>query len=235
MRSVLITGAAGNLGRALASAFAGGGWTLFLTSRSAEKLGELAERLSGEGAQCHAFSADLRREAEVRCLMRFVAERTERLEALVSNAALAWFEPLERTSAAHWEETLAVNVTGPFLVIREALPLLREGRGAVIAISSGAGRRGAPGLSAYCASKFALMGLSQCLAEEVRGSGVRVTTLCPGSMRGGLSDILPPPMLPDPARFLAPDDFAREVEEIASGRGELWMTDADYRSFPGGY
>jgi NAD(P)-dependent dehydrogenase (short-subunit alcohol dehydrogenase family) len=235
MKSVLITGSAGVLGSALARAFGRSGWRLILTSRSAKKLDSLARQLEHEGMTLFHRAADVRSEKSVRDLMRAVALETPTLECLVNNAGVAWFEPVEHTSLAHWEETLAVNVTGPFLMVREALPFLKAGKGTIINISSGAGRQGFPGLGAYCASKFALMGLGQSLAEEVRGSGVRVTTLCPGSLRGGLVHRLPAAMRTDESEFLDPAAFAEEVVSLAGGAGDLWISEADYRSFPGGY
>lgn len=110
-----------------------------------------------------------------------------RLDLLVNNAGIAESAPLGRTSDAMWDGHLALNVTAPFLLCRAALPLLRRApRGRIINIASTAGLRGGAYVSAYVASKHALVGLSRALAAELRG--VAVHCVCPGFVDSPLSD-----------------------------------------------
>jgi NAD(P)-dependent dehydrogenase (short-subunit alcohol dehydrogenase family) len=216
----------------MAAAFRDRGWRVWAGVRSPEK----AHLLEREEQGLRALAADVRSEDEVKAMMAEVEREAGRLDLLINNAAVLRFEPVERTSASHFEETLMTNVYGAFLCCREALPLLRRTKGMIINISSVAGTMGLPGLSAYCASKFALKGFTEAFAEEARTYGVKVVILCPGIVRGGLSRLLPAVYRPRNEReALAPEKVAAEVCRIAAAPDGLWLTSAMIRSFPGGY
>lgn len=231
--TILVTGATGSLGRALCVTFRDKGWRVFAASRTAAKVEALAREVEG----VTGFTADIRSERDVKGMMDALGFAAGELDLLVNNGAVGWFEPVETASAARFEETLVTNVVGTFLCCREALPLLRRAGGTVINISSVAGEQGYPGLSGYCASKFAIMGFSQAFAEEVRPYGVKVLALCPGIIGGGLSSSMLPPLYKpaDARQMMSPECVAGEVFRIATAPPGLWLTRATIRSFPGGW
>ena len=105
------------------------------------------------------------------------------LDTLVCSAGIFRLDRLEDVSDEDWERTISVNLTGTFLLLREAMPHLKaSGCGRVVAIASDAGKSGYPSLSAYCASKFGVVGLVQSVAIEVAPSGVRVNAVCPSTV-----------------------------------------------------
>lgn len=141
------------------------------------------EKGGGKAMACYADAADVAQSQQV---IDATLERFGRLDIVVNNAAinpqwLAGGVPVEALDPAVWDEVMAVNVRSAFLFARSAIPHLKaQRRGHIINISSRAGKIGLPGVAAYSASKFALIGLTQSLALELGPFGVRVNAVCPG-------------------------------------------------------
>ena len=179
----VITGAGSGVGRAVAIAFAAAGGTPVLVGRTREPLWETAALVAGVGGQSLILPADVTDEAAVAEVFAQAADELEGIDAAILAAGVGRYGPVESYPLADWEETLATNLTGPFLCARAAIPhLRRNGGGAIVAVSSGAGKQGYPQLGAYSASKFGLMGLMQGLAGEVVDDGIKVCTVVPGSI-----------------------------------------------------
>ncbi len=188
-RVALVTGAGRGIGRAVAIALAARGFSVAIAARSHEQLAQVAQA-AGSAATVAPLAVDLREVEGAETLIERVVERFGRLDVLVNNAGIGHFGPLEGTSAAAWDELMAVNVRAPFLLCRAGLPHLRRARpGFVINIASIVGLRGYADQVAYTASKHALVGLSRALAQELHehGDDVRVHVLCPG---GTATDLL---------------------------------------------
>ena len=127
--------------------------------------------------------ADVTDEAAVPAAFARAAAALGGIDAVILSAGIGRYGPVESYPLADWEATMATNLTGPFLCAKAAIPhLRRRGGGAIVAVSSGAGKQGYPELGAYSASKFGLMGLMQGLAGEVAGDGIKVSTVVPGSI-----------------------------------------------------
>lgn len=176
-KNVLITGASGGIGRAMARAFAEKGYGVAMVCRSHP---ERAEEVAGEiGAK--VFCCDVSREEEVEALFAAAEDAYGFIDVLVNNAGISWRGLLTDMALAEWEEIFAVNTRGVFLCCRRALPpMVRRKRGAIINVGSMWGQQGASCEAAYSASKAAVIGLTQALAQEVGPSGIRVNCLCPG-------------------------------------------------------
>jgi NAD(P)-dependent dehydrogenase (short-subunit alcohol dehydrogenase family) len=185
-RVVVVTGAGYGIGRGIAEAFGREGARLVLAGRSREKLATVADALSAGPGAALAVPTDLRDEGEVDRLFSTVREKLGRLDVLVNNAGIAGPTALARdVSTAEWEETLRVNLTGAFLCARRASALMIEARrGAIVNISSVAGRMGYPMRTPYAASKWGMIGLSHSLAAELGPHGIRVNAVLPGSTEG---------------------------------------------------
>jgi meso-butanediol dehydrogenase/(S,S)-butanediol dehydrogenase/diacetyl reductase len=190
----LVTGAGRGLGRAIAEALAragcdvavsdiarGGDGTTPYALSSSDDLAATARAVERLGQRAIAVPADVTVAGDVARLVATVEERLGGLDVLVANAGIVAAAPVVAMDEAVWERIFAVNVRGVFLCARAVIPALaKRGGGRIVNVASVAGKTGRAGLSAYCASKFAVIGFTQSLAEELGPMNVAVNALCPG-------------------------------------------------------
>ena len=202
---VLVTGASRGLGRAIARAFAGEGARVALVSTRAAGVKQVAEEIASGGGQALPLEGDVSSETDVR---RFIAQAERTLgpiDVLVNNAGITGpTVPVTEVTLEDWERVLAVNLTGVFLCSREVLRGMiarrsgatanpaeaqqRHSAAALINIGSIAGKISYPLRTPYASAKWALVGLTLTLAEEVGRHGIRVNCICPGPVAGELLD-----------------------------------------------
>ncbi len=179
----IVTGAGRGIGRAIAHALSRHGVAVVAAARTEHEIREVAGEIERAGGTALAVAADIGREDDVRRLVAAAVERFGRLDIVVNNAAAGRFGPLERMITADWDLVMAVNVRGPFMLCREAIPhLRRRSRSWIVNIGSVVSVKGYANQSAYSASKHALLGMSRALAKEVQPDGIRVHVVCPGGV-----------------------------------------------------
>jgi acetoin reductase-like protein len=178
----IVTGGARGIGRAIAQRLAEDGADVVVVSLHEETARAAAGELEQLGVATLGIRANVADEADTRRYVAETVERFGRIDVLVNNAGTIVIEPLVSLSTESWTGVLATNVTGPFLACREvARHMIEQGTGGrIINCSSGAGRRGDELISAYAASKFALIGLTQSLAAELARHEITVNACCPG-------------------------------------------------------
>jgi NAD(P)-dependent dehydrogenase (short-subunit alcohol dehydrogenase family) len=212
-KTALVTGSSSGIGLAISAALLGRGWSVALNGRDEEKVRDVARRLQNAGGRTVVVPGDVSQPAEARALVRGAVEELGDLDLLVNNAGIGCWSSVGDMSPEEWDEVLAVDLTGVFLVTREALRSLRSRRGYVVNISSVAGKQGFAEASAYCAAKHGVLGFTEALLKEEIGSGVRVSAICPGYVAT--------PMVLDTAgvpaeEMIQPEDVAATV---------LWLLD----------
>ena len=180
-RVALVTGGGRGIGRAIALRLAKDGLAVALAARSLDQVEDAAAAARAVGTRALALTLDVTDPASVAAAVARTVGALGAIDVLVNNAGIAESAPLARTDPELWERHLRVNVTGPYLLTRATLAgMLERGWGRVINVASLAGLFGSPYVTAYTASKHALVGFTRALATEVSGKGVTVNALCPG-------------------------------------------------------
>jgi short-subunit dehydrogenase len=181
----LVTGASGGIGAEIARVLAGNGHDLVLVARSGARLAAFAEELSGaHGIRARALAADLAQGEEPERLARSIASEGSDVDVLVNNAGFGLHGPFVRTDGARELEMIQLNVVALTRLTKLLLPgMVARGRGRVLNVASTAAFAPGPFMAVYYATKAYVVSLSEALAEEVRGTGVTVTALCPGATR----------------------------------------------------
>jgi 3-oxoacyl-[acyl-carrier protein] reductase len=187
----VITGASSGIGRATALALAEKGLRLALLARSESALSEVADEARGRGASDAVyFICDVRDESAVDRAVASTLARLGRIDILINSAGLSLNGEVDGYLLEDWRTVIDTNLTGTFLTCRAvASAMKRQGGGQIINISSGAGRNGIKEMSAYCASKFGVIGFTESLGLEVRNQNIRVSVLLPGSVATDFSRV----------------------------------------------
>jgi len=180
-KRVFVTGAARGIGEATARRFCEEGARVVLTDVDGRAAEVAATALRKEGHHAHGEALDVTEEASVKRSLAGAADRLGGLDIAVANAGILSLGFIDELTLAEFERTLRVNVVGTFVTLKYAAPHLRAaGGGVLLCTASQAGVHGYPEMSAYCASKFAVVGLAESLAQELASDGIRVCAVAPG-------------------------------------------------------
>ncbi len=226
MRNVLVTGASGGIGSAIARAFAERGDSVALGyNKNEERINELLAEMNQNG-RVVAVQADLTREAEVERMFAEAEREQGEIDVLVNCAGISHMAMLTDMTLGEWNNVMSTNLTSAFLCCKRALPaMVRKKTGCIINIGSIWGEVGASCEAAYSASKAGILGLSKALAKECGPSGIRINCISPGliktEMNAALSD-------EDIRAFCADVPLGRQglPEEIAAA--VVFLTDSEY-------
>lgn len=184
-RVAIVTGGGTGIGRAIAESFAAAGARVVIAGRSRATLDAVARRIGGIAATC-----DVTKLADVEALFATARAETGRIDILVNNAGVTGpIGSVSEVDLLAWRECIEINLFGALNCLRVAAQIMtKQKSGSIINMSSRMGLHGYPMRSAYCATKFALIGITESLARELGPHGVRVNALCPGAVSGELMD-----------------------------------------------
>ena len=218
-RIVMITGSTRGIGLATAAEFLRDGDRIVIFCRHREHVLKAKKHLLSAGSPENVLTlvGDVRKEKDAKRIVRHCLRHFGRIDLLINNAGVAAYKPVEETSEREWDDILDTNLKGIFLFIRHVVPVMRtQGRGMIINISSALGVEGEANFSAYCASKFGVIGLTRAVADETRKTGLRIYAVLPWAVKTTLlsgSDLGL-----DPSEVLAPEYVARRILGVARGK-----------------
>jgi NAD(P)-dependent dehydrogenase (short-subunit alcohol dehydrogenase family) len=195
----LVTGAGSGLGEATARALAGAGAAIGCLDVRQEPAERVSASLNERGGRAEAWACDVSNEEQVFSTVAAVVSRFGRLDIVVNCAGTDYVRPIDEMTVAQWDRVVGVNLRGPFLLTKAALPTMRQQRsGHIVNIASTAATRAWANASAYHASKWGLVGFGRALGVEGRSHGIRSTTIIPGGMRTHFFDRFPEQGIPLP-------------------------------------
>jgi 3-oxoacyl-[acyl-carrier protein] reductase len=187
----LVTGASQGIGRACALALAEAGATVALAARNLAKLDEVAAEIASAGGSAHAFPLDLSSEESIQACAKAVIALLGKVDILVNNAGITRDTLTLRMKRKDWDEVLATNLTGSFLMTQAAMGSMLKSRwGRIINIASVVGQTGQAGQANYAASKAGLIGLTRSLARELASRGITVNSVAPGYIETAMTAVL---------------------------------------------
>ena len=209
----IITGGGRGIGRAVAIAYAAEGASVVIAARSSAQLDKVATEIAAQDGKVLAVPTDLRIREEVEHLVQKTVEHFGRIDVLVNNAGINPRGLFLDSTDEEWEQGWQINVMGVVHCCRAALPIMQQqGSGNIINVGSGMGQVGRSNLSVYCASKAALHGLTQSIAEEVWEDGIIANVLIPGPVKTELSK----PAWENSGTFRAQSDPWKEPEQVVA-------------------
>ncbi len=213
-KNAIVTGGGRGLGKAVAIALANEGVNIGLTGRNEENLKSTTEELKGLGVKAAYSTFSMDDEQAVQVGISALASKLGGIDILINNAGIGDFGSIAEMPSETWEQVIKTNLFGVYYAAKAAYPFLKEkGEGDIVNVASTAGLKGGPNMSAYAASKAAVVSLSQSMMAEWRKQNIRVITLTPStiasdmSIQGGLTD-------GNPDKVLQPEDFAEWVRDI---------------------
>ena len=186
-KTVLVTGAGGGIGRAIAMAFAAEGAQIAVTDVAQEALDKTAAMVRDIGAQAVSATADITSGQEVQAVVEAVLESFGKIDILCNCAGILTVSPVVDMPESDWDKVVAVNLKGVFLASKYVgRHMVKCMGGTIINIASIAGKEATPSLAHYSASKFGVIALTQAMAKELAGNGIRVNAICPGIVSTGM-------------------------------------------------
>ncbi len=222
----LVTGASRGIGRAIANRLALLGASVSICGRDRTALDASAQEVAKTGVPVHFQIADVTKPPDIADLVAKTEAKLGPITILVNNAGIGLFGPAHEKTEDDWDRVLDTNLKSVFLVSRAVAPsMIRRGSGDIINISSLAGKNTFAGGGIYCASKWGVVGLSGCMAEDLREHGIRVSVICPGTVATEFSRRV----AKDASRALSPEDVAHAVEAMVTQGPRSFLSQIDLR------
>jgi 3-oxoacyl-[acyl-carrier protein] reductase len=219
-RTVLITGSTRGIGKETALLLLQKELNVIISSRSQDNVNnvieEIHDKFPSKKEHILGLKCDVTKYSDVKSLVDVSVKRFGKIDILVNNAGIVYFKSILDTTEEEWDKTININLKGTFLFTKEVLTYMIENKsGIIINVSSGAGKSGFPNLTAYCASKFGIIGLTESVAKEVDDKNIKVMAICPGGVDTNMiKDIVKAGYIPSNKDLMKPDKVAKKIYDM---------------------
>ena len=212
--TAIVTGSGRGIGKATAILLAKKGVNVVVCSRSLDEINDTVKRIRSISSKVLGVKCDVGVSLHVNNLVNKAIRTFGSIDILVNNAGIVFVRKLIDTTEEQWDQTLQSNLKSAFLCSKAVLPyMMYSNAGTIINVSSGAGKTGFENLSAYCASKFGMLGLTESLSWEVT-SNIRIMAICPGEVATKMQEIDPEYYQSNKDRMLQPEQVAAKILEM---------------------
>ena len=228
-RSALITVSTRGIGKETALLLLQKGLNVVISSRSQQSVDnviqEIHDKFPSKKENILGIKCDVSVQSDVKSLVDISIKTFGKIDILVNNAGIVYFKSMMDTTEEEWDNTIDTNLKGIFLFTKEVLPYMLENKSGsiIINVSSGAGKSGFPNLSAYCASKFGVIGFTESVAKEVSNYNVKVMTICPGGVDTKMiEDIVDNGYTLSNRKLMKPEQVANKIYDMISNQKDYY-------------
>jgi 3-oxoacyl-[acyl-carrier protein] reductase len=227
--TVIVTGSTRGIGKETALLLLQKGLNVIISSRSQQSVDnviqEILDKFPSKKENILGLKCDVSKQSDVKNLVDISIKKFRRIDFLINNAGIVYYKSIMKTTEEEWNKTIDINLKGIFLFTNEVLPYMIENKsGVIVNVSSGAGKSGFPNLSAYCASKFGIIGFTESVAKEVADNyNVKVMAICPGGVDTNMiDDIVNNGYNLSNRKLMKPEQVAKKIYDMISNQKDYF-------------
>jgi 3-oxoacyl-[acyl-carrier protein] reductase len=228
-RTALVTGSTRGIGKETALLLLQKEFNVIISSRSQQSIDnviqEIHDKFPSKKENILVLKCDVSQQSDVKSLVDISIKTFGKIDILINNAGIVYFKSIMDTTAEEWNNTIDTNLKGIFLFTKEVLPYMLENKSGsiIINVSSGAGKSGFPNLSAYCASKFGVIGFTESIANELADNNVKVMAICPGGVDTKMiEDIVDNGYTLSNGKLMKPEQVANKIYDMISNQKDYY-------------